>query len=137
VTHEISARVQDHFASLTDPRRRKVVYPLLNIVTTALSAVIDGADVFVTIAAWARQKWSWLTTILGTSSGISSHDRFDAIFKAIKPAEFERCLLSRITSLHELTAGQLVAIDGKTLLQSFEKADARSDDCLEQVLFGT
>jgi predicted transposase YbfD/YdcC len=60
------------------------------------------------------------------TSGIPSHDRFNAIFKSIKPAEFERCLLSWITSLHEVTAGQLVAIDGKTLRQSFDKADAKS-----------
>jgi predicted transposase YbfD/YdcC len=88
--------------------------------------VIAGADDFVTIAAWARQKRDWLAKILDLSNGIPSHDRFNAIFKALKPAEFERCLLSWITSLHELTAGQLVAIDGKTLRQSFDKADAKS-----------
>jgi predicted transposase YbfD/YdcC len=122
----VTARIDQHFASLTDPRRRKVTYPLINIVTIALCAVIAGADDFVTIAAWARQKRTWLAKILDLSSGIPSHDRFNAIFKAIKPVEFERCLLGWITSLHELTAGQLVAIDGKTLRQSFDKADAKS-----------
>ena len=34
--------------------------------------------------------------------------------------------MSWITALHEVTAGQLVAIDGKTLRQSFDKADAKS-----------
>ena len=28
-----SVRIQDHFAELTDPRRREVVYPLINVVT--------------------------------------------------------------------------------------------------------
>jgi predicted transposase YbfD/YdcC len=126
MSHELSAQIEAHFASLTDPRRRKVTYPLINIVTIALCAVIAGADDFVTIAAWARQKRAWLTKILDLSSGIPSHDRFNAIFKALRPDEFERCLLSWITSLHELTAGQLVAIDGKTLRQSFDKADAKS-----------
>src|SRR3954454_3871184 len=121
-----SAQIKDHFSSLTDPRRRKVTYPLINIVTIALCAVVAGADDFVTIAAWARRKRSWLATILDMSSGIPSHDRFNAIFKAIKPAEFERCLLGWITSLHEVTAGQLVAIDGKTLRQSFDKTEAKS-----------
>jgi predicted transposase YbfD/YdcC len=121
-----AARIDEHFASLTDPRRRKVTYPLINIVTIALCAVIAGADDFVSIAAWARQKRAWLAKILDLSSGIPSHDRFNAIFKAIKPVEFERCLLGWITSLHELTAGQLVAIDGKTLRQSFDRADAKS-----------
>ncbi len=123
---DLSTRIDKHFASLTDPRRRKVTYPLINIVTIALCAVIAGADDFVTIAAWARQKRAWLAKILDLSSGIPSHDRFNAIFKAIKPVEFERCLLSWVTSLHEVTAGQLVAIDGKTLRQSFDKADAKS-----------
>jgi len=126
MSDEPSAQIKTHFASLTDPRRRKVVYPLINIVTIALCAVIAGADDFVTIAAWGRQKRTWLAKILDLTSGIPSHDRFNAVFKAINPAEFERCLLSWVTSLHEVTAGQLVAIDGKTLRQSFDKADAKS-----------
>jgi predicted transposase YbfD/YdcC len=126
MSDELSAQIQKHFASLTDPRRRKVTYPLVNIVTIALCAVIAGADDFVTIAAWGRQKRAWLARFLDLSSGIPSHDRFNAVFKAIKPAAFERCLLSWVTSLHEVTAGQLVAIDGKTLRQSFDKADAQS-----------
>ena len=80
-----SVRIQDHFASLSDPRRRKVVYPLINIVTIAICAVIAGADDFVTIAIWGRQKRAWLAKILDLSAGIPSHDRFNAIFRAIKP----------------------------------------------------
>ena len=126
MSDELSAQIRTHFASLTDPRRRKVTYPLINIVTIALCAVIAGADDFVTIAAWGRQKRAWLSRFLDVTSGIPSHDRFNAVFRAIKPAEFERCLLSWVTSPHELTAGRLVAIDGKTLRQSFDKADAKS-----------
>ena len=126
MSDQLSAQIKNHFASLTDPRRRKVTYPLINIVTIALCAVIAGADDFVTIATRGRQKRAWLSRFLDMTSGIPSHDRFNAVFKAIKPAEFERCLLSWVTSLHQVTAGQLVAIDGKTLRQSFDKADAKS-----------
>ena len=126
MSDQLSAQIKNHFASLTDPRRRKVTYPLINIVTIALCAVIAGAVDFVTIAAWGRQKRARLARFLDMASGIPSHDRFNAVFKAIKPAEFERCLLSWVTSLHQVTAGQLVAIDGKTLRQSFDKADAKS-----------
>ena len=121
-----STRLQDHFSDLTDPRRRKVVYPLINLVTIAVCAVIAGADDFVSIAAWGRQKRDWLSTILDLSSGIPSHDRFNAVFAALDPAEFEKCLLSWITALHEITAGQVVAIDGKTLRGSFDKASGKS-----------
>jgi predicted transposase YbfD/YdcC len=123
---DFPARIDKHFASLTDPRRGKVTYPLINIVTIALCAVIAGADDFVAIADWARQKRDWLGQFLDLSDGIPSHDRFNAIFRTLKPEPFERCLVSWITSLHEVTAGQLVAIDGKTLRQSFDKAGAKS-----------
>jgi hypothetical protein len=46
-----SARLQERFAELTDPRRREVLYPLTNIVVIAICAVICGADDFVAIAA--------------------------------------------------------------------------------------
>jgi predicted transposase YbfD/YdcC len=121
-----SPRIQDHFATLTDPRRRKVVYPLINIVTIAIRAVIAGADDFVTVAARGRRKRAWLAKVLDLTAGIPSHDRFNAAFGAIRPAEFEKCPLSWITSLHEITAGQLVAIDGKTLRRSFDEAGGKS-----------
>jgi predicted transposase YbfD/YdcC len=123
---DFSARIDKHFASLSDPRRGKVTYPLINILTIALCATIAGADDFVAIADWARQKQDWLGQFLDLSSGIPSHDRFNAVFRALKPEPFERCLVSWITALHEVTAGQLVAIDGKALRQSFDKASAKS-----------
>lgn len=121
-----SVRIQDHFAKLTDPRRRKVTYPLINVVTIAVCAVVAGADDFVSIAAWGRQKRSWLSKFLDLSTGIPSHDRFNAILGAIQPAEFEKCLLSFITALHEISGGQLVAIDGKTLRRSFDAASSKA-----------
>lgn len=121
-----SVRIQDHFASLTDPRRRKVLYPLVNVVTIAICAAVCGADDFVAIAKFGGAKRKWLSRFLDLKDGIPSHDRFNAIFAAIKPAEFEACLLSWITALHELTGGQLVAIDGKTLRRSFDAATSKA-----------
>jgi len=121
-----SARIAEHFVALTDPRRRKVTYPLINVVTIALCAVICGADDFVSIAEYGRKKRQWLAQFLDLRSGIPSHDRFNAILGALKPAEFETCLLSWITALHEITAGQIVALDGKTLRRSFDAASSKS-----------
>lgn len=121
-----SVRMQDHFADLTDPRRRKVTYPLINIVVIAVCAVICGADDFVAIARFGRTKRKWLARFLDLTDGIPSHDRFNAILAAIKPAEFEKCLLSWITALHEITHGQVIAIDGKTLRRSFDTASGKS-----------
>lgn len=121
-----SARIQDHFAELTDPRRRKVTYPLVNVVVIAVCAVICGADDFVAIAEFGEKKRHWFREFLDLKSGIPSHDRFNAILAAIKPAEFEKCLLSWITALHEITDGQVIAIDGKTLRRSFDTASSKA-----------
>jgi predicted transposase YbfD/YdcC len=120
------AGVKKHFADLTDPRRRDVTYPLINVVVIAICAVICGADDFVAIAKYGRTKRDWLARFLDLSSGIPSHDRFNAILAAIKPAEFEKCLLSWITDLHDITDGQIIAIDGKTLRRSFDAASGKA-----------
>ncbi len=116
----------DHFAELTDPRRGKVTHPLLNIVTIAVCAVICGADDFVAIAEFGRVKRKWLAKFLDLKNGIPSHDRFNQVLAAIRPAEFEKCLLSWISALHEISDGQIVAIDGKTLRRSYDRASSKS-----------
>jgi len=63
---------------------------------------------------------------LDLTNGTPSHDRFNAVFAALKPEEFEKCLLSWVISLHEITDGQVIAIDGKTLRRSYDKASSKS-----------
>jgi len=123
---KVSARLQDYFAELTDPRSREVMYPLINVVVIAVCAVICGADDFVAIAKFGRTKRDWLAKFLDLTHGIPSHDRFNAILAALKPAEFEKCLLSWITALHKITGGQIIAIDGKTLRRSFDAASSKA-----------
>jgi predicted transposase YbfD/YdcC len=118
--------LQDHFAELSDPRRRDVMYPLINVVVISVCAVICGADDFVAIAKWGQTKRDWLARFLDLSAGIPSHDRFNAILGALRPAEFEKCLLSWITSLTEITDGQIIAIDGKTLRRSYDTANSKA-----------
>jgi hypothetical protein len=96
------------------------------VVVIAICAVICGADDFVTIANFGRKKKAWFEKFMDLSAGIPSLDRFNAIFSVIKPAEFEKCLLCWITDLHEDTDGQIIAIDGKTLRRSFDKANSKS-----------
>ncbi len=121
-----TADVRVHFESLTDPRRGKVTYPLLNVVVMMLCAVVAGSDDFVGITVWATNNKDWLSKFLDMSKGVPSHDRFNAILARLKPAEFEKCLLSWITAMHEITDGGLVAIDGKTLRGSYDKRDGKA-----------
>lgn len=121
-----SVRIAEHFESLTDPRRREPTYPLVNLVVMALCGVLSGADDFVAIAGWANAKKDWLGKFLDLSAGVPSHDRFNAVLGALNPNEFQQCLLSWITALHEVTGGQVIAIDGKTLRGSFDAASSKA-----------
>jgi hypothetical protein len=47
----VRVAIQDHFAELTDPRWRELIYPLINVVTKSVCAVVCPADDFVAIAA--------------------------------------------------------------------------------------
>jgi predicted transposase YbfD/YdcC len=96
------------------------------MVVMALCAVLSGADDFVSIARWAELKKDWLAKFLDMSAGVPSHDRFNAVLGALKPAEFEKCLLSWITAVHEITDGQVIAIDGKALRRSFDAASRKA-----------
>jgi predicted transposase YbfD/YdcC len=96
------------------------------VVVIAVCAVICGADDFVAIAKFGRTKREWFSKFLDLSAGIPSHDRFNAIFAALNPAEFEKGLLSWITALHAITGGQVIAIDGKTLRRSFDAASSKA-----------
>ena len=85
-----SCSIKEHFADLSDPRRRDVTYPLINVVVISVCAVICGADDFVAIAKWAETKKDWLSKFLDMRAGVPSHDRFNAVMAATKPAEFEK-----------------------------------------------
>jgi len=126
VTKPLSARLQVHFASLKGPRHRKVKYPFLNFIVVAICPVICGAGDFVAIMNFAHARKRWFRKILAHSGRIPSHDPFNAVFVSIQPAELERCPLSWITALHEVTEGQVVAMDGKTLRGSFDANRSKS-----------
>jgi predicted transposase YbfD/YdcC len=83
-------------------------------------------DWTATIAQYGRKKKEWLEQFLDLSAGIPSHDGFNRVLGALQPYAFEKCLLSWITALHEVTEGQIVAIDGKTLRRSFDAASSKS-----------
>jgi hypothetical protein len=55
----LSARIQDHFVELSDPRRRKVTHQLINIITAAICAVICDADDFVSIICVMPHPPGW------------------------------------------------------------------------------
>src|SRR5512143_4118720 len=116
-----------HFAGLTDPRvDRTRLHELLDVVAIAICAVIAGADSWEHIEQFARAKHDWLKTFLALPNGVPSHDTIARVFARLDPGEFQRCFLGWIGALQEATGRRGIAIDGKSLRRSFDRAKGKS-----------
>ena len=105
-----------YFAELRDPRvERNREHLLEEILLIAIAAVLSGAESWNDIADYGEDKHEWLKRFLTLPSGIPSHDTFNRVFAALDPEEMERGFVAWVSSIAKLTAGEVVAIDGKTL----------------------
>ena len=119
--------ILEHFADLPDPRdERGQRHRLEDIVVIAVCAVICGADDWMEVAEFGEAKEPWLETFLELPHGIPSHDTFNRVFAALEPAALESCFLSWIEALAGASKGDLIAIDGKTLRRSFDRASGKA-----------
>ncbi len=118
--------ISQHFANLPDPRiDRTKEHNLVDIITIALCAVLCGADNWVDIETFGQAKEAWLRTFLSLPNGIPSHDTFGRVFARLDPVAFQRCFLNWVKAVAPTTTGQ-VAIDGKTLRGSHDRADGKA-----------
>jgi predicted transposase YbfD/YdcC len=89
-----------------------------DIIFITIAAVICGAETWNDIEQYGKSKETWLMQYLRLPNGIPSHDTFNRFFSALDPDEFEQAFLSWIKDVSELTDGDVVSIDGKTVCGS-------------------
>lgn len=74
------------FVTISDPRQAgKVTHDLVELLVVAVNAVLVGADTFVEIELWAKEKLDWLRQYLKLEHDIPSHDTFGRLFGLIDP----------------------------------------------------
>lgn len=127
MSRTLSSAIFTHFEILTDPRiERTRAHKLLDIMTIALCATICGANAWTDVERFGLAKQGWFAKFLELPGGIPSHDTFGRVFALLDTAEFDACLRNWLRSLHKSMKGQGIAIDGKTLRHSFDKATGRA-----------
>ena len=116
----------DYFSELEDPRiERCKKHELLDILFLSICAVLAGADGWEDIESFGRLKLPWLQKFLLFGNGIPKHDTIARVISRLEPEGFQRSFTQWIQRVADLTAGEVVAIDGKTARGSFKTRHRR------------
>lgn len=127
MTHTQPASILQHFSAIKDPRiDRRKRHKLGDIFFIALCAIISGADDWTSIALFGRAKEAWFTKVLGLENGIPSHDTFGNVFAMIDTKQFVKCFISWVEALSDSSHGEIIAIDGKSIRRSLDRANNKS-----------
>jgi len=113
-------RIADVFVGIRDPRQaKKVEHDLVELLVIAVCGVLAGADDFVEIEEWAKEKGDWFRQYLRLEHGIPSHDTFGRVFAAIDAEAFGAAFRRWVSSVApNLEKDEVVALDGKTSRRS-------------------
>src|SRR3974377_133055 len=136
-----SASFHRHFQVRQDPRvERTRKHPLINIVFMAVCGVLSGANSFAAIHEFALDRRNWLAGCPGLTHRIPPGNTLPRRFGPPRPAgatcarvlarldpgAFEKCLLSWVQAVQEVTDHRMVAIDGKTVRGSSDHETGRA-----------
>ena len=114
------------FEGLDDPRTGNAGrHDLLEMLMIALCTVLSGGEDCTDMAEFARVKLGFLRGFLKLEHGAPSHDTFSRLFRLLDAEQFRGCFQQFMTRFAETCQG-VVAIDGKVLRRSFDKASGKS-----------
>jgi predicted transposase YbfD/YdcC len=114
------------FEDLADPRTGNAgQHDLIEIMVIALCTVLCGGQYASDMALFAREKEAFLRQFLKLENGLPSHDTFSRVFRLLDPEQFRACFQKFMGTFAQACEG-VIAIDGKVLRRSFDKASGRS-----------
>jgi len=115
-------------AAVPDPRRqcKNLRHPLVAVLVVGFCGVLCGCEDFVEIETFGRKKEAFFRRFLELPGGIPSHDTFRRVFQAVCPQALQRCLIRWLQDLRQAARpgaeGEVIAIDGKALRRTFDRA---------------
>ena len=111
---------------LTDPRQCKGVrHQLVDVLFIALTGMICGADNAEEMETFGWSHMDWFAEFLELPHGIPSQDTFLRVFALMEPSALRDFFVAWVRTLGEIRSGSHVAIDGKTLRHSYDKASGQ------------
>lgn len=123
----MKADFMSHFRSIPDPRiERCKRHELLDILFLSISAVLCGAEGWEEIEDFGRARLAWLQGYFPYRNGIPKHDTIARVLSRLDPEALQGSFMSWVRTACELSEGEIVAIDGKTLRRSFRNGERQS-----------
>jgi predicted transposase YbfD/YdcC len=111
---------------LVDPRTgNAALHNFHELLVIALCAVLCSGQSAVDMALFAKEKEPFLRSFLALANGLPSHDTFSRLFRQLDPEKF-RAVFQRFMSRFAVQCQGVIAIDGKVLRRSFDKAGGKS-----------
>jgi predicted transposase YbfD/YdcC len=111
------------FDGLEDPRiDRHKLYPISEIFFLTLAASLVGVRSWRGAETFGIERLEWLRGFFPFEEGIPSHQTIGRVFSLVKPAILERAFVQFMTAATKKSPEQIIALDGKTLRGSFDKA---------------
>ena len=111
---------------LEDPRTgNAALHDFHELLMMALCCVLCGGQGAVDMAEFAAAKEPFLRGFLALANGLPSHDTFSCLFRNLDPDQFRDSFQRFMAQFSEPLQG-VVAIDGKVLRGSFDRASGKS-----------
>ena len=111
-----SHKLMSIFGTIDDPRSHiNQQHDIVDILLIGIISVICGAETWKQMVEFSSSKEEFLRKFLKLENGIPSEDTINRLFSAIDSHQFESCFIEWVNSISQITKGQVIAIDGKTI----------------------
>lgn len=101
------------------------LHDLHELLVIALGTVLCGGQTAVDMGLFVRAKEPFLRGFLTLANGLPSHDTFSRLFRLLDAAQFQAAF-QRFRAGFSEQCQDVVAIDGKVLRRSFDRASGKA-----------
>ncbi|MEZ9631454.1 ISAs1 family transposase [Vibrio breoganii] len=116
-----------HFQAIKDYRQiGKVNHKLSDIILLTVCGVLSGQDTWEGISDFGSIRLDFLKSYGDFENDIPSADTIARVMGMISPKAMQQAFIDWMRDCHELTEGEVIAIDGKTVRGSYSKSKERS-----------
>ena len=107
--------------SVEEPRSDNKCHKLIDILMIAICATLADANGWSDIEVFGTIHFDWFKSFLDLPNGIPSHGTFQRVFSMINSKKLNECLINWTSSIRSICEREIIAIEGNTIRQEFNR----------------